>query len=298
MTTTAAEAPTTIRREGSRRKRFWSTWRRFHLGTILRWFCILLAIGFTLFPIYWVAIMSIKPPADYIATPPVWFPSELTTAHWTVLDDLRGWSSLRNSIIIAVATTVISVVIGTAAAYSIARFRTGGKHLSFWILSQRFLVPIAVILPIFLLFRNVDLIDKHLGLIILYVVFTLPFSVWMMYTYFKQLPIEIEEAALVDGCTRWQSLWKIAFPLAAPGLVSAAVFAFIFSWTEFLFAVILTSNNAVTLPVVISGFLGVQASLLGEMGALIVLSMIPAFTLGLIVQRHLVRGLTFGAVQG
>ena len=103
---------------------------------------------------------------------------------------------------------VLSVVIGTAAAYSIARFRTGGKHLSFWILSQRMMPPVAIIIPIFLLYRNVNLIDTHIGLIILYTVFTLPFTVWMMFTYFRQLPVEIEEAALVDGCSRWQTLWR------------------------------------------------------------------------------------------
>ena len=116
------------------------------------------------------------------------------------------------------------------AAYSIARFRTGGKHLAFWILSQRIMPPIAVIIPVFLLYSelrdgsSINLLDSHIGLILLYTVFTLPFTVWMMYTYFRQIPIEMEEASLVDGCTRWQSLRKVAFPLAAPGLVAAAVF--------------------------------------------------------------------------
>ncbi len=272
--------------------------RKISLGTILKYIFVLAAAAFILFPIYWIAVTSIKPPDDYLATPPVFFPGEPTTGHWEALGQLRGWQGLKNSLIIATATMVLSVVIGTAAAYSIARFRTGGKHLSFWILSQRMMPPVAIIIPIFLLYRNVDLIDTHIGLIILYTVFTLPFSVWMMFTYFRQLPVEIEEAALVDGCSRWQTLWKISWPLAAPGLVSAAVFAFVFSWTDFIFALVLTSTNAVTLPVVISGFVGVQTALLGELGALVVLSMIPAFTLGLIVQRHLVRGLTFGAVQG
>ena len=265
---------------------------------MLKYALILVAAAFVLFPLYWAAVTSIKPPEDYIASPPVWFPGEPTTAHWTILDKLRGWQGLRNSAIIAVATTFASVVIGTLAAYSIARFRTGGKHLSFWILSQRMMPPIAVVLPIFLLYRKVDLLDTHIGLILLYTVFSLPFSVWMMFTYFRQLPEDLEEAALVDGCTRVQALRKIALPLAAPGLVAAAVFAFIFSWSDFLFALILTSTKAITLPVVVSGFIGVQASFLGELGATAVLSMIPALTLGLLVQRHLVRGLTFGAVQG
>jgi multiple sugar transport system permease protein len=184
------------------------------------------------------------------------------------------------------------------AAYSMARFRTGGKHLAFWVLSQRMMPPIAVIIPVFLLYRDLNLTDSRFGLALLYTVFTLPFSVWMMYAYFRQMPVELEEAALVDGCTRWQALWKVAGPLAAPGIVSAAVFAFIFSWSEFLFALVLTSRHAITVPVVISGFLGFEASFFGEAGALTMISFVPALILGLFIQRHLVRGLTLGAVQG
>jgi multiple sugar transport system permease protein len=272
--------------------------RRVSAGAILKYGFIVAAAGFILFPLYWGAVTSIKPANDYIVQPPVWFPDDPTGAHWRILGSVRGWQGFKNSIIIAAVTTVLSVGIGANAAYSIARFRTGGKHLPFWILSQRMMPPVAAVIPIFLLFRKVDLIDTHYGLILLYTVFTLPFSVWMMFTYFRQIPPDIEESALVDGCSRFQALWKVAIPLAAPGLVSAAVFSFIFAWTDFLFALILTTTDAVTLPVVVSGFVGVQAALLGELGALAVLSMIPALTLGLIVQRHLVRGLTFGAVRG
>jgi multiple sugar transport system permease protein len=272
--------------------------RQLPVASILKYVFVVLAAAFVLFPLYWGAVMSIKPAGDYLQYPPVWFPDEPTTKHWDVLDQVRGWQGFRNSLVVAISTTVASVVLGAACAYSMARFRTGGKHLAFWVLSQRIMPPVAAIIPIFLLFRHVDLLDTYQGLILLYTVFTLPFSVWMTMTYFRQLPPDIEESALVDGCTRWQALWKVAVPLAAPGLVSAAVFAFIFSWTDFLFALLLTSDSAVTLPVVVSGFVGVQASLLGELGALAVLSMIPAFTLGLLVQRHLVRGLTFGAVRG
>jgi multiple sugar transport system permease protein len=272
--------------------------RRVSVGAVLKYTLILVAAAFILFPLYWVAVTSIKPASDYATRPPVWFPADPTAAHWRVLGGLRGWEGFKNSIIVAAVTTVASVGIGAIGAYSIARFRTGGKHLPFWILSQRMMPPVAAVIPIFLLYQKVDLLDTYFGLILLYTVFALPFSVWMMFTYFRQIPPDIEESALVDGCSRFQALWKVAIPLSAPGLVSAAVFSFIFAWTDFLFALILTSTKTVTLPVVVSGFVGVQASLLGELGALAVLSMIPAFTLGLIVQRHLVRGLTFGAVRG
>jgi multiple sugar transport system permease protein len=173
------------------------------------------------------------------------------------------------------------------------------------VLSQRFLPPIAVVIPIFLMYRNapawfgIQLFDTRSGLVLLYTVFVLPFTIWMMYAYFRQMPVELEEAALVDGCSRWQALWRIAWPLAAPGIVSAGALAFIFSFTEFLFALVLTSRQAVTLPVVIAGMAtSFQGSLYGESSALTVVSLLPAILLGILVQRHLVRGLTLGAVQG
>lgn len=253
---------------------------------------------FLLLPLYWMAITSIKPVGEYQAIPPVWFPSEPTFVHYTAaLFSYRGMGGLVNSLIIASGTTVLSITTGTMMAYSLARFHTGGQHLAFWVLSQRFLPPIAVVLPVFLLYRGYGLYDTHVGLILLYTVFTLPFSVWMMYAYFRQLPEELENAALVDGCTRWQALWEVAIPLAAPGIVTAAVFAFIFAWTEFLFALILTSQNAFTLPSIFRAFLGFQAGQYGESSALTVISLGPSIALGLLVQRHLVRGLTLGALR-
>jgi multiple sugar transport system permease protein len=279
---------------------------RFRAGTLIRFLFILAFLAFLLFPIYWVILTSFKSSDEVQNIPPLFWTHHPTTLHYsTVMNHLRGWLGLKNSLIVASITTVFSVLIGTSAAYSMARFRTGGRHLPFFILSQRFLPPIAVVIPIFLLYSNelpnlvgLHLYDTQAGLIILYTMFTLPFSTWMMYTYFKQMPVELEEAALVDGCSRWQALWRIAGPLAAPGLVSAAAFAFIFAWTDFFLALLLTSTRATTLPVVVSQFLSFQGAQFGESSALTVVSMIPALILGLIVQRHLVRGLTLGAVRG
>ena len=162
--------------------------------------------------------------------------------------------SINSLIISIVRDRAVGAVLGTLMAYSLARFNTGGQHLSFWVLSQRFLPPIAVILPIFLIYRALGLHDTHIGLIIAYTVFTLPVTVWMMFAYFRQMPRSLEEAALVDGCTRWQAFWRVAVPLAAPGIVAAAVFAFIACWTEFFFALLLTSRNAFTLPTVFRAF--------------------------------------------
>jgi multiple sugar transport system permease protein len=244
-------------------------------------------------------ITSIKPSDDYLAVPPVWFPTEPTLLHYTAaLFAYRGFAGLINSLIISMCATILSTVLGTLMAYSLARFNTGGQHLSFWVLSQRFLPPVAVVLPVFLLYRKLGLNDTRLGLILISTVTSLPLSAWMMFAYFRQMPAELEEAALVDGHSRWGALWRVALPLALPGIIAAAVFAFIFCWTEFFFALILTSRSAFTLPTVFRGFLGFQASSYGEASALAIVSLVPSILLGMLVQRHLVRGLTLGAVRG
>ncbi len=269
---------------------------RIPIGRIL---FVTLFLIFLLAPLYWVFITSIKPSNDYLAVPPVWFPDEPTLVHYTAaLFAYRGLDGLINSLIVSLSATFLSALLGTLMAYSLARFNTGGKHLAFWVLSQRFLPPIAVILPIFLIYRVLKLNDTHIGLIIAYTVFTLPVTVWMMYAYFRQLPRSMEDAALVDGCSRWQAFWSVAVPLALPGIAAAAVFAFIACWTEFFFALILTSRDAFTLPTVFRAFLGFQASQYGEASALAIISLVPSIVLGMLVQRHLVRGLTLGAVHG
>lgn len=256
-------------------------------------------VAFVLVPLYWMFNTSIKPSDDYLAIPPVWWPSEPTIGHYeAALFAYRGLEGLINSIIISTAATVLSALLGTLMAYSLARYNTGGQHLSFWVLSQRFLPPIATVLPVFLIYRGIGIYDTHLGLILAYTVFTLPVSVWMMYAYFRQMPRSLEEAAMVDGCTRWRAFWTVAAPLAAPGIVAAAVFAFIACWTEFFFALLLTSRNAFTLPTVFRAFIGFQGAQYGEAAALAVVSLGPSIILGVLAQRHLVRGLTLGAVRG
>ena len=273
--------------------------RRSAIADALRFAALGLFLLFVLLPLYWMVMTSVKPTSDYLTVPPVWFPKEPTLVHYTAaLFSYRGLQGLINSLIIASASTLLSTVLGTMMAYSLARFNTGGRHLAFWVLSQRFLPPVAIILPIFLLFRNWGLYDRHYGLILLYTLITLPLTVWMMYAYFRQLPRSLEEAALVDGLSRWQALWIVAVPLAAPGMVAAAVFCFIAVWTEFFFALILTSRYAFTLPTIFRAFLGFQGAQYGEAAALAATSLLPSIVLGVLVQRHLVRGLTLGALRG
>ena len=279
--------------------RGWRSGRR-NLGAgATRFLVIGLFVIFVLAPLYWVVITSIKPSSDYLTVPPVWFPAQPTIIHYTAaLFSYRGLQGLLNSLIIASASTVLSAAMGTMMAYSLARFNTGGQHLAFWVLSQRFLPPVAIVLPLFLLFRGWGLYDTHLGLIVAYTFMTLPLSVWMMYAYFRQLPKSLEEAALVDGLSRWQAFRMVAVPLAAPGIAATAVFVFIAVWTEFFFALILTSRYAFTLPTVFRAFLGFQGAQYGEACALATTSLVPSIILGILVQRHLVRGLTLGALRG
>lgn len=265
----------------------------------LRFVVIVGAVIFVLVPLYWVAVTSIKPSDDYLAVPPVWFPSHPTLVHYAAaLFAYRGLEGLSHSVTVALGSMVLSVLLGTPMGYSLARFQTGGNHLAMWVLSQRFLPPVAIGLPIFLLYRNYGLYDTQPGLILVYAVMTLPLTVWMMYAYFRQLPRELEDAARVDGCGWLQAFLRVAVPLALPGIAAAAVFAFIAVWTEFFFALILTSRHAFTLPTVFRSFVSFQGAQYGESSALAMVSLVPSILLGVLVQRHLVRGLTLGAVRG
>jgi multiple sugar transport system permease protein len=277
----------------------WRSGRRNLRAGAARFVVIGLFVIFVLAPLYWVVITSIKPSSDYLTVPPVWFPAQPTIVHYSAaLFSYRGLQGLLNSLTVASASTVLSAAMGTMMAYSLARFNTGGQHLAFWVLSQRFLPPVAIVLPLFLLFRSWGLYDTHFGLIVAYTFMTLPLSVWMMYAYFRQLPKSLEEAALVDGLSRWQAFRMVAVPLAAPGIAATAVFVFIAVWTEFFFALILTSRYAFTLPTVFRAFLGFQGAQYGEACALATTSLVPSIILGILVQRHLVRGLTLGALRG
>jgi multiple sugar transport system permease protein len=272
--------------------------------TIVRIVVLTIALAFFLFPIFWVAVTSLKLPGEYMHKPPIFIPENPTLNHFRNVMKTRGNLALENSVVIASSATALSLIVGTLAAYSLARFNTGGKHFAFWLLSQRMMPPVVLVVPFFLLLRDVGKwnanfgLDTRIALIALYAVFNLPFIIWMMRSYFDGVPAELEESAMVDGCTRLGVFWRISLPLAIPGLIATATFAFIFSWTEFLFAVVFTRTNATTLPVAIAGFSGSQGSNWGQASALAVVATAPVFALSLLVQRHFVRGLTLGAIRG
>jgi multiple sugar transport system permease protein len=263
----------------------------------LRYAILALVLFFFLFPLFWLATLAVKTPDEYFASPPVWLPTSPTLIHLETLLEDKGVRSITNSLIIAGGSTLLALFLGVPAAYSMARFNTGGRNLAMWVLSQRMLPPVVIVLPVFIMFRALRWVDTHHGMIVLYAAFNLPYVIWMMRGYFRDVPREVEDSALVDGCGYWGALWRIAVPLALPGLLTTAVFTFIFAWNEFLFAVVLTRVNASPVTVGIASMFGSQSSFLGQVAWLSWIALAPIFVLTLLMQRYLVRGMTMGAVR-
>jgi multiple sugar transport system permease protein len=189
-------------------------------------------------------------------------------------------------------------VLGALASYSLSRFKTGGENFSFWILSTRMFPPVAAALPLFLIFKQFKLLDTHLALIIANTIFNLPFVIWLLKGFFDELPAELEEAALIDGCSPWGAFVRVAMPLITPGLVATSLFSFIFAWNEFMFALLLTRRTVRTLTIIVPSLVGGHEILWGEIAAIGTVAIIPGIALSLLLQRYLVRGLTLGAVKG
>jgi multiple sugar transport system permease protein len=256
--------------------------------------------GLVLFPIFWIATTAFKPAAQYFTHPPTWWPSDPTTAHFSAVPGfLAGYRSLLNSFGVATISTIISVVVGSIAAYGLARLGRRGDSWAIWFLSQRMLPPIAIAIPMFLLIRELDWIDTWQGLVVPYVAMNTPFVVWMMRGYFSEIPTAIEESALTDGCGRWSAFFRVVVPISLPGIMSTAIFVYIFSWSEFLIALFITqSSRSVTATVELTAFAGGTSVFYGEIAALSLAAAAPILLLGLVIQRYFVRGLTLGAVKG
>ena len=174
----------------------------------------LVALIVFLFPIYWLFAISFKTPEEIFASPPVWWPASLQLANYAVLFRTATPGPSGNSLVIAGVSTVVAMLLGTLCAYSIARFRTGGDNFAMWVLSNRMLPPIVIVFPVFLLYVRLGWVDTFIGLILLYTAFNLPYVIWMMRGYIQDIPLELEESALVDGCTRWGVFWKVVLPMA------------------------------------------------------------------------------------
>jgi multiple sugar transport system permease protein len=270
-------------------KRLVSAW---HLVGLLAIFL------FAVFPFYWMVATSLKTQAEALASPPIWVFSPNLDNYYSVLFNRDVLSSLINSIIIAVSTTVLAIGLGTPAAYALARFEFKSKEeLWFWFITNRMLSPIVVALPIFLMARTFNLIDTHIVLVLVYLTFNLPIVVWICTDQFRGVPRDLDEAARLAGASRFTIFWRIALPLAMPGVAVSAIFSFIFSWNELLYALVLTRNVARTAPVAATSFMSGYDLPWGEIMATGTLIVLPVIVFALIVSKHLVQGLTMGAVK-
>ncbi|WP_422369814.1 carbohydrate ABC transporter permease [Hoeflea sp.] len=267
---------------------------------------LFIAMAIICLPGLWIVLSSLRPTVEIMAKPPVWIPQSLSFDAYIAMFSGVGQGGIpvieyfRNSLIISVTSTVIALAIGMAGGYAFARFQFRAKSSIFLGFMLTRTVPgIALSLPLFFVYAKLGIIDTHFGLIIAYVALNVPFTVWLIDGFFRQVPRDLAEAAQIDGCTRWQAFWQVEFPLARSGIASAGIFAFLISWNEFALASQLTrSTNSKTLPV---GLLDYTAEFTIDwrgMCALAVVMIIPALTLTFIVQKHLVSGLTSGAVKG
>ena len=256
------------------------------------------ALGaFFLFPVYWTVSASLRSPDELFHFPPVWYPHNLQLRNFFSLFESGDVISIGNSLITAGLSTAISMILGTMCAYSIARFRTGGASLAILIMTHRMIPPVAIAFPVFLIYVFLRWSDTYHGLIILYTAFNLPYVIWMMRGYIEEIPIALEESALVDGCSRWQVLVKVVFPMVRAGLFATAVFAFIFAWNEFVLALVLTNTDIVTFPVHMARFFTNRGALSSGAAAMAVLGTLPVFFAVATLQRYLVRGVTMGALR-
>ncbi|MEU7616547.1 carbohydrate ABC transporter permease [Micromonospora rifamycinica] len=258
-----------------------------------------------LFPVLWMIETSIKDNRDVYAIPAKFVDFQVTLEHFRdvfVAPD-GGRSALSvaflNSVVVAGVSTVLATVLGVPAAWAYSRFAVRArKDQLFFILSTRFMPPVVVVVPIFLMYRQVGLIDTKLGLILIYAAFNVPFTIWMMKGFVDEVPAEYEDAAMLDGYTRLQAFWKFTLPLLVPGIAATAVFALIFSWNEFVFAIFLTSSDDVrTAPPAIAGLIGGTTVDWGLVAAASVVFALPVLVFAYLVRRHLVAGVTLGAVR-
>jgi len=289
--------------------RFWRAARRV---------AVLAAMAIAFFPIFWLVSTSLKPHEEWTSSPPVWVTSQPTLQNYRIVFfpeaarrfaaheagslDYKvsgsAWKAFGDSALIATLATFFSVVFGTLAAYSIARYRTGGDNYPFQFLTIRMFPPIAVVVPMVVLFSLLKLTDTYAGMVIAYTAFTLPFSIWMIRSFIEEVPAELEGAAMVHGMTPMRAFLTITVPLIKGGVLATALFVFILNWSEFLFALTLTSGHVVTVTVQVANYVSASSGkLYGVQAAMGTISTIPVILFGYLIQRHLVRGLSFGAIK-
>ncbi len=269
-------------------------------ASVLTYLGLAVALVFFLGPFFWIVTTSLKGNEDFFAFPPVWVPAEPSLTHYVGLfTRSSGLRYFTNSLVISTLSMVAALVVSLPTAYAIARWRFGGGFLSLLLLVLRMLPAIALIIPIYIMYKALGLTNSYLGLVIVYTVVYIPFAVWLLVGFLRDFPVEIEEAAMIDGCSRLRALTQVVVPIIAPGLAVVALFAFIATWNEFLFAVVLTGIETKTMMVLVTSFTsGGTDMFYGEASASVVLGVLPAFAVAFLLQRFLVKGLALGGTKG
>jgi multiple sugar transport system permease protein len=271
--------------------------KRRKIADVITFVVLLTASVMAVIPILWTFHLSIKPEKLLYSLPPV-LRFRPSLEHYVQVFTYYPFANyIVNSIMITVLSTLISLAIAFPAAYSMGRFRTGGTHFSFWVLSIRMLPPIVFAVPMFLLIQSYGLLDTWWALILVYLTFNIPLAVWILMSFIEDLPEEAEEAAMLDGCSRVKAMVLITFPLIAPALIAVAILNFIFSWNDFLFALILTFTEARTVQVGVAEFVTGYAIIWGAIAAAGCIAVVPTLVFTMFARRYLVRGLTMGTVR-
>jgi multiple sugar transport system permease protein len=251
----------------------------------------------TLFPIYWVLLTSFKTTQQVNTMPPL-FVFKPTMENYLTLFRGDAMRALKSSLIVSSSTVILGLLIGFPAAYTLARVKFRAKEqVNFFVLSMRMAPAFAFLVPYYLTFRFLRLLDTYAALIIINLTFILPFAIWMLESVIEEMPKELEDAALVDGCTREGVMWRIVAPLMAPSIAATAILSFVFCWNEFFFAYVLSGSTTRTIPVMLTSLIGLMGVDWVQMSAASMVSIVPTIILALFAQRYLVRGLTLGAIK-
>ncbi len=259
---------------------------------------LLVILAFCVFPFYWMVTTSLKTHVVALEAPPAWVFEPTIENYRVALFEDGVAATLLNSLIIAVCTTILAICLGLPAAFALAKFEFRGKRdLWFWFITNRMVSPIVLALPFFLIARNLGMLDRHLTLILIYLTFNLPIVIWICTDQFRSVPMELNEAARLEGASQFTIFTVICLPLAAPGIAVSAIFSFIFSWNELMFGLILTRNTAKTAPAMAVSFMEGYNLPYGKIMATSTLIVIPVLIFAMLASRHLVRGLTMGAVK-
>lgn len=271
------------------------------LGKSLMCLALLAYVCFLAFPLLWMLSTSLKPPREIAAQVPTLIPKNPTLEHYiAAFEEQSIIRAIYNSLKVSTLSAIVTVAVTLPAAYAMARFRSRlNKAIQGWVILSQIFPFILIIVPLFLILRTLGLNNTHAGLIIVYLVWSMPFTLWMLQGYVRSIPVELEEAAAVDGANRWQTLWRIVAPLLLPGVVAATLFTFISAWNEFQFALVVLKNpKLATLPITLAKFTGVDGTARwGPLAASSLIATLPSLLLFSFIQRGLTTGLTAGGVK-